>query len=140
MEACQVQRGEGTISHLCLGGWGVGLAGDMAAAAEGGRGWPFHLCGLMAVCPALCLRECGLTLGPWAPLGQLRHCACGVLVFILFVLQSQRGRSISAFVPLHSSSQRRSSLRLLVDLWAVGLDPYGAGTAGTSSTSTVTST
>lgn len=44
VEACQVQRGEGTIS---LGGW--------AAAEGGGRGHP-HLCGLPAVCPALCLR------------------------------------------------------------------------------------
>lgn len=134
MEACQVQRGEGTISHLCLGEWGVGLAGDMAAAVEGGRGR--SIC-VGVPCP---LRECGSTLGPRAPLCQLHHCVCGVWVFILFALQSQRGRSISAFVPLHSSSQRQSSLRLLVDLWAVALHPYAAGTAGTSTTSTVTST
>lgn len=61
MEACQVQRGEGTISHLCLGGWGVGLAGDMAAAAEGGRG---RSIGVGVPCP---LRECGSTLGPRPP-------------------------------------------------------------------------
>lgn len=48
MKACQVQRGAGTISLLCLDGWGCAQAGDVAAVEEGGRGRSL-LCGLAAV-------------------------------------------------------------------------------------------
>lgn len=76
VEACQVQRGKGTISLLCLGGWGVAQAGDVAASEEGGRG-RCHLRGWQR-CDLPSDR--GSVAARWA---QLRDCVCRAWVFLV---------------------------------------------------------
>lgn len=73
--AGQVQRGEGTVSLLCLGVWGAGLAGDAPPRRKVGGALPIWVGGQPCALPSD--REHGSTLGSGAPSGQLCPRVCG---------------------------------------------------------------
>lgn len=116
----------------------MGLAGDAPQRRKVGGALAIWVGGQPCALPSdrgnmALLRAPGPPLASFVPV-------CGVWVLTLFALQSQRGWSSSAFVPPHSSFTEAVMSLPVLDVWAVGLDPYVAGTAGTSTAHTVTGT
>lgn len=105
VEACQVQRGEGTVSLLCLAGWGAGLAGEAPQRRKVGGALAIWVAGSRVPCP---LTEetwlySGLRVPLWPALSPCAGYGCS-----LFLPFSHRG--VGAALPLYhrtAASQRR---------------------------------
>lgn len=106
VEACQVQRGEGTVSLLCLGGWGVGLAGDAPQQRKVGGALPIWVGGQPCALPS----DRGNMALLWAPGPPLASFVpvCAGYGCSLFLPFSHRG--VGAALPLYhrtAASRRR---------------------------------
>lgn len=97
--AGQVQRGEGTVSLLCLGVWGAGLAGDAPPRRKVGGALPIWWAGSRVPCPLT--GNMALLWAPGPPLASSVPVCAGMGAHSVPV--SHRGWSSSAFVPPHSS-------------------------------------